>query len=138
MNYENFLNLSPESQELLCSLLPPTAFVTFQPTVDPTHPAKADTSAGDDAMNQDVDRSPATLDPLFFTSPFLLSAAQTFQDHIFSGWQSHKAKESLEKFRVGVRDTESNVRADWKDEEWSREHASPRRATRMQLSGIQA
>ena len=134
VSYENFLNLSPESQVRLCSLLPPTAFTTFQPTVDPTHPAKADPSSSSDATDQDVERSPATLDPLFFTSPYLLSAAQTFQDHIFSGWLAQKAKEDVEKYNVGVWDTESNVRAEWKDEEWNREHAPPRRAGRSQLS----
>lgn len=135
VKYENLLNLSSKSQDLICSLLPPTAFFTYQAAVDASHPAKGGVSNDDFTMEQDVERSPATLDPMFFTNPFLLSAAQTFQDHISSGWLTKKAKESVEKFQEGVRDPESNMRAEWKDEEWRRDHAPPKRVGRAQLSG---
>lgn len=132
MSYENFLDLSAESQEILCSLLPPTAFTTYHPPVDATHPAKQQFNGNDDRMDLDVERSPATLDPLFFTSPFMLSAAHTFQDHIFSSWMTQKAGESVAKFREGVQDLTSNIRAEWKDEEWRRDHPPRRRPAQLQ------
>ena len=129
MNYNNFLNLSEESQQILCALLPPTAFVTHQPTVDPTHPGSSNTDVSTSESNiQQLERSPATLDPMFFGSPFMLSAAQTFQDHIFSGWLGNKARETVSRYEEGVRS--GAMHAEWKDEEWQRDHPPPKRAAR--------
>ena len=83
----------------------------------------------DDGMDVDGDgpggagtdgRTPATLDPTVFTSPFFLSTAHTFQDHLFSSWLGKKASDDLEKFLRGAR--EGSLSADWKDEVWEREH----------------
>ena len=123
LNYESFLNLSEESKELLCSLLPPTAFVTYTQTVDRTHPSgRADASA---ASCPGFERSPATLDPTFFTSPFLLSAAHAWQDHIYSGFFSVKSQDTLAKHADGVHT--GTLHAEWKDETWAREHPPPKR-----------
>lgn len=149
LNYENFLDLSPESQDLLVALLPPTSFYTFRPTIPPTHvdyavssntanasptnnmtsvndedpqPAESSRQAPTVPQPEFQEQSTATLDPTTFTSPFFLSAARTFQDHLFSGWFGKKAKEDLAQFTSGVR--EGDLHAEWKDEAWLREHPS--------------
>ena len=123
LNYENFFNLSEESKELLCSLLPPTAFVTYTQTVDRTH-----SSGGADAPAAscpDFERNPATLDPTFFMSPFMLSAAHAWQDHIYSGFFSAKSQDTLAKYADSVH--AGTLHAEWKDETWAREHPPPKR-----------
>ncbi|KAI8995224.1 Asx homology domain-containing protein [Trametes punicea] len=129
INYSNFLELSEEAQNRLCALLPPTAFSTYSPSVCPTHPdypsRRDDAQAcGEDQMEVDDEKasaqSPATLDPTVFTSPFFLSAAHTFQDHLYSSWLGKKALDDLAKFREGALTGEEH--ADWKDEVWERNH----------------
>lgn len=129
LNYEWFSQLSIESQEHLCSLLPPTFFVTFQPTVDPTHPSTfnqatrtavlADHRSGP-SLAMMLQQSPATLDPAFFTAPFFLSASKTFQDHLYSSWLTNQSKQSAtqceEILRQGI------MHAEWKDAVWEREY----------------
>ncbi|KAI0643249.1 hypothetical protein C8Q79DRAFT_928435 [Trametes meyenii] len=144
INYANFLDLSEEAQRRLCALLPPTAFTTFAPSVSPTHPdyVPAATQTGhspddDDRMQVDVDgqppevsggQTPATLDPSVLTSPFFLSAAHTFQDHLFSSWLAKKASDDLAKFREGAMSGDLHV--DWKDEVWERDQQRPAGTTR--------
>ncbi|KAH9916526.1 uncharacterized protein B0H18DRAFT_914203 [Fomitopsis serialis] len=141
LNYAIFLDLSPESQRLLVSHLPPTAFIAYSTSVPPTHvdypsAISNDTTvapAGEDGMDIDTQpssssgpfqsaqkRMPATLDPAVFTSPFFLSAAHTYQDHLFSGWFGKKAREEVTQFQSGVR--EGALHAEWKDEVWERDH----------------
>ncbi|OBZ72807.1 hypothetical protein A0H81_06944 [Grifola frondosa] len=146
VNYHNFLELSPESQERLCNLLPPTAFSTFRPFISPTHPdyslrephvgmdgdsntmdVDPTTSPDSEQNTDDATRTPATLDPTVFTSPFLLSAARTFQDHLYSGWLAKKARDDVELFNQGVRD--GTLHAEWKDEVWERDHAALKKQT---------
>ncbi|KAI0791361.1 hypothetical protein C8Q75DRAFT_715542 [Abortiporus biennis] len=120
LNYENFINLSGESQELLCSLLPPNAFSTFTLTIDPTH-ASRKAKGQSDSMDVDIpiERAPATLDPMTFSSSFFQSAALTFQDHLVSSWLSPDMKEKLEEFNRRTQD--GSLHAEWKDEAWNRE-----------------
>ncbi|KAI0781631.1 Asx homology domain-containing protein [Irpex lacteus] len=123
INYENFLKLSEESQQQLCSLLPPTAFTTFQPSLDGYHPAalsKTSPDADKSASSTSEQRSPTTLDPTLFSNAFFLSGAMTFQDHLFTGWLSRKAKEDVDQYEQGV--TAGSMHAEWKDEQWTREH----------------
>ncbi|KZT01903.1 uncharacterized protein LAESUDRAFT_706953 [Laetiporus sulphureus 93-53] len=144
LNCENFLNLSQESKEFLVSLLPPTAFNTFRPSLPSTHVDYSITNDNvpnidqDDAMDVDSaheaafaaststsqsthqNRTPAFLDPAIFTSPFFSSAAQTYQDHLFSGWFAAKAQDTIKLFEEGIR--LGTMHAEWKDEEWEREH----------------
>ena len=143
LSYANFLDLPLESQQLLVALLPPTAFSTFSPSVPPTHVDyappqhdRADAAPTDeDPMDIDAqvssgsgsgppqgaqERTPATLDPAVFTSPFFLSAARTYQDHLFSGWFGKKAREEVAQFDSGVR--AGTLHAPWKDEVWERDH----------------
>lgn len=135
LNYANFLDLSLEAQQLLVALLPPTAFAAFSPSVPLTHvdysppqrecaePAPAD----EDRMDVDSGppqgaqaRTPATMDPAVFTSPFFLSVARTYQDHLFSGWFGKKAHDEVAQFTFGVQ--EGTLHAPWKDEVWERDH----------------
>lgn len=109
-------------------MLPPTAFFTYQQTVDPTHPARAGVISA--PYNSFAECSPETLDPMFFTSSFLISAAHTFQDQIFSGWMGTKAKEAIAKYETGVQD--GSLHAEWKDEEWLRDHPPPKRTGGLQ------
>lgn len=143
LSYANFLDLSPESQLRLVALLPPTAFAAFSPSVPPTHvdyaPPQRDGAeaapADEDRMDIDAqapsgsgsgppqgaqERTPATLDPAVFTSPFFLSAARTYQDHLFSGWFGKKARDEVAQFEAGVR--AGTLHAPWKDEIWERDH----------------
>ncbi|KAI0743588.1 Asx homology domain-containing protein [Daedaleopsis nitida] len=119
INYNNFLDLSEASQQRLCALLPSTAFETYIPSICASHPERlAQPGSEPDAM--DVDRTPATLDPAVFTSPFFLSAAHTWQDHLFSSWLGKKASDDLAQFTQGAQD--GTLHADWKDEAWERDH----------------
>ncbi|KAI0631552.1 Asx homology domain-containing protein [Trametes polyzona] len=138
INYTNFLELSEESQNRLCGLLPPTAFSTYVPTVCPSHPdyrpptdggAPGDSNVVDRMDVDDADAAsgsgsesgatPATLDPTVFTSPFFLSAAHTWQDHLFSSWLTKKATDEMARFAEGARTGDMHV--DWKDEVWEAE-----------------
>ncbi|KAI0075019.1 hypothetical protein K474DRAFT_1572973, partial [Panus rudis PR-1116 ss-1] len=133
LSYENFLKLPAEAQENLCSLLPPTAFSTFRPSLDPTHPSLEKAVLPRNECDMDVDptessslleenvpeRSVRTLDPAVFTSSFFQSAARTFQDHLYSSWLSPKANEALSKFSEGVQN--GSIHAEWKDELWERD-----------------
>ena len=118
---------------LLCSLLPPIAFSTFKPSVDPTHPSRLGSQSSTDAMDEDIPEelkpSPATLDPTIFTNSFFTSASLTFQDHLYSSWLSPKAKEKVETFNQRVRD--GTLHAEWKDEAWERENPSPSHSRRL-------
>ncbi|KAI1788565.1 Asx homology domain-containing protein [Ganoderma leucocontextum] len=123
INYNNFLELSEEAQEHLCTLLPPTAFATYVPSVSSSHPDGPPIQGHADAMDVDTPamRNPATLDPTVLTSPFFLSAAHTWQDHLVSNWLGKRAADDLEKFRQGARD--GTLHADWKDELWELDHS---------------
>lgn len=139
LSYENFICLSDASQALLCKMLPPVAFTTFKSTIDPTHPSIFPHEKPSDAMVVDQPReesnassqpemSPATLDPAIFTNSFFTSAVLTFQDHLYSSWLSVKAKEKVETFNQRIRD--GSLHAEWKDEAWDRDNASPTRGNR--------
>ncbi|KZP29923.1 hypothetical protein FIBSPDRAFT_851091 [Athelia psychrophila] len=52
---------------------------------------------------------------IFHDSHFV-AAANTFQDHIFSGWRSEAQADLLARFDQGVRN--GTVHAPWKDEVW--------------------
>ena len=126
--------MSEESQQLLCSLLPSTAFFTHQPALDPTHPGSSSDTSTINNKSHESERSPATLDPMFFNSPFVLSAAHTWQDHIFSGWLKNKARDTVSRYEQGVRD--GTMHAEWKDEEWQRDHQPPKRSSKSQFSNL--
>lgn len=114
-SFDTWLSLSPESLEELTKLLPPTAFNTFIPRIDPAHPS----IAGGDPI--DIDslsaRIPETLDPMFFSDSHFLAALRTFQDHLHSGWLTEDHRTRVNKYRAGIED--GSLHAGWKDEAWS-------------------
>ncbi|KAI5119673.1 hypothetical protein M0805_009618 [Coniferiporia weirii] len=128
LNFHTWSVLSPESQERLCKLLPPTAFGNYPQQVDYSHPSKRAQNA-DEPMQ--VDETPALqgesatsesriLDPSFFTDPHFESAARTFQDHLYSGWLMPSHRALVEKHLAGVQS--GSLHAPWKDEVWERNH----------------
>ncbi|KAF7983115.1 hypothetical protein HWV62_24067 [Athelia sp. TMB] len=121
LNANAWMELSPESRDRLCHLLPPTAFEGFEPTLDPSHPSQLD-KAGSDAMDVDVNafRCAATLNLDAFQDSHFLAAAHTYQDHIFSGWRSAAQADLRARFEQGVRD--GTLHAPWKDEVWEGQH----------------
>ncbi|GJE94053.1 Asx homology domain-containing protein [Phanerochaete sordida] len=119
VSYEHFAALSAESQALLCALLPPTAFASFAPHVDGTHPSGTPTPPADGA------RTPATLDPAFLADTHVRGAARAWQEHIAAGFFSAASRGAQERYRAGVRSGE--MHAEWKDDAWARAHPPPRR-----------
>lgn len=109
--------LSQESRNELSKLLPPTAFLGSKCSLASQDPQSAD------AMDVDQDLSSSdTVDPFAaFNNPHLLSAADTWQDHLNSGWLSPDHQEKIEGFLAGVR--AGTLAAPWKDEVWLSEHA---------------
>ncbi|TFK51408.1 hypothetical protein OE88DRAFT_1544631 [Heliocybe sulcata] len=125
-------NILPlEVRERLCSLLPPTAFAGFIPTIDPMHSARTQRVLSDtDSQDIDVDMeapapnvSPDMLDASVFSDGHFLAAARTFQDHLYTGWMADTHKEKVAKYERGVLD--GTLHAPWKDEVWAKEHTAP-------------
>ncbi|KAI0684492.1 hypothetical protein BC835DRAFT_635456 [Cytidiella melzeri] len=126
LSYQNFLKLSELSQQSLCALLPPSAFAAFLPSLDSSHPAARRQPEPQSDIRVGAVCSPATLDSKIFSNPFLLSGAKAFQDHMFSGWRSSGAKDTVTQYEQGI--ANGALHAEWKDEQWAREHPSFTRA----------
>jgi hypothetical protein len=113
--FDTWLSLSPGSRAELAKLLPPTAFSTFIPRIDPSHPSVA----GGESMDVGflLEQVPEALDPMFFSDSHLLAALRTFQDHLHSGWLTEDHRMKTDKYCVGIKD--GTLHAAWKDEAWS-------------------
>ncbi|RDB24081.1 hypothetical protein Hypma_008562 [Hypsizygus marmoreus] len=120
INAASFNMLSPESQEMLKALLPPTAFLSFKRTIDPDHPSASD-SMDVDQLTPSASTS-RTLDMTVFTDSHFLAAAHTLQDHIYSDWMSDAHAARVKKYEDGIRD--GTLAAAWKDEIWERNNIS--------------
>ena len=113
--FDTWLSLSPESREELAKLLPPTAFSTFIPRIDPAHPSVAGSDPMDiDSLSEQLQEA---FDPMFFSDSHFLAALRTFQDHLHSGWLTEDHKTKTDKYCAGVED--GTLHAAWKDEAWS-------------------
>jgi len=113
--FDTWLSLSSESRAELVKLLPPTAFSTFIPTIDPDHPSVAGSDPMDiDSLSEQV---PETLDPMFFSDSHFLAALRTFQDHLHSGWLTDEHRTKVDKYQAGIED--GTLHAAWKDDAWS-------------------
>ena len=113
--FDTWLSLSPESQEGLTKLLPPTAFNTFIPRIDPAHPSVAGSDPMDiDSLSEQV---PGMLDPMFFSDSHFLASLRTFQDHLHSGWLTEDHRTKINGYRAGI--DSGTLHAAWKDEAWS-------------------
>jgi len=113
--FDTWLSLSPESQAELVKLLPPTAFTTFIPRIDPGHPSVA----GSDPMDIDslFERVPEMLDHMLFSDSHFLAALRTFQDHLHNGWLTEDHRTRVNRYQAGIED--GTLHAAWKDEAWS-------------------
>ncbi|KAF8063527.1 Asx homology domain-containing protein [Lyophyllum atratum] len=112
--------LSPESQDILKTLLPPTAFLGFKAAIDADHPSAVDSMSVDET----TDSASGEVDVSFFTDSHFLAAAHTLQDHIYSDWMSDAHAEKVKKYEDGIR--EGTLSAAWKDEVWERDNTSAR------------
>ena len=82
INEHTWTALSTDSRCLLSTMLPPTAFPFFRPSLDPRHPAN--TQSGDkptqnDSMDVDSMALASEPDLSFLTDPFFEAGAKTFQ-----------------------------------------------------------
>lgn len=114
-------SLSVESRAHLCTLLPPSAFHDYQPSIESHHPSKSPDAMDIDADDPLSSRSPDLLNPSLFTDPHFLASVKTFQDHLYSGWLTDAQREKVRAFQEGVQD--GSVHAPWKDEVWERDNA---------------
>ena len=64
--------------------------------------------------------APECLVPTFFTDPHFLSAAHTFQDHLFSSCFTSTSSAALQRWLDDVQS--GAVHFPWKDEVWELEH----------------
>lgn len=113
--FDTWLSLSPESREELAKLLPPTAFSTFIPRIDPAHPSVAGSDPMDiDSLSEQLQEA---FDPMFFSDSHFLAALRTFQDHLHSGWLTEDHRTKTNKYCAGIED--GTLHAAWKDEAWS-------------------
>ncbi|PBK83233.1 hypothetical protein ARMGADRAFT_1137454 [Armillaria gallica] len=111
-NAETWSLLSEDSQAVLLTLLPPTAFSGYQQSIDASHPRK-------DASSPLLLLS-GTLDPSVFTDAHFLFAMHTFQDHIFSGWASDIHTAKVEKSKQGI--CNGTLSALYKDKGWDNQN----------------
>jgi hypothetical protein len=91
--------------------------------MSPSHPSqrhKPSTSQQAPPSTHD----PALLLPNFFTDPHFLSAAHTFQDHLFSSYLTPTSSATLRTWLDGVHS--GAIHAPWKDEVWEQEHPEGR------------
>ncbi|KAJ6606686.1 Asx homology domain-containing protein [Mycena sp. CBHHK59/15] len=96
INVNSWNMLSPESQSVLSTLLPPTAFRSFQPSLAADHPAAGDSMKVDSEVLGSPDTS-------VFTDAHFLAAAHTFQDHLYSNWLSDAHADKVKKYEQGTK-----------------------------------
>jgi hypothetical protein len=119
--------LSPEAHLRLVDLLPPTAFHTYEPKMEPSHPSQSISSISSTCPSPHETtphetttplRTPDVLDAAVFTDSHFLAAAHTFQDHLYSDGLSDATEERVHKFQTGIQS--GTLHAPWKDEVWLR------------------
>jgi hypothetical protein len=137
----NTWNMLPHSsQAMLSALLPSTAFVDYEPSIEPSHPTKISPTlslasssltsassnlspvlaAADLSSSLSSPHTPALLSPSFFTDAHFLSAAHTFQDQLFSSQLTASSAAALCTWIEDVRS--GQIHSPWKDEVWQRDH----------------
>ncbi|TFK25853.1 hypothetical protein FA15DRAFT_668021 [Coprinopsis marcescibilis] len=117
--------LSESSRVELSKLLPPTNRVDYKPTLDRSHPGAGTTA---DMEIDDGPTSSYSINPTsVFNNPHFLAAAQTFQDHLYSGWLSPNHLEKVQKFQTALK--AGTLSAPSKDEAWLSENAVESRTT---------
>ncbi|KAG6808125.1 hypothetical protein H0H92_005315, partial [Tricholoma furcatifolium] len=117
INAETWNTLSVESQTMLKALLPPTAFLGFQPVVGANHPSFL---AGCSSTTRGVPRVNEEIDTAVFTDRHFLAAARVLQDHIQLGWLTDAHSQKIKEYEEGIRN--GTLVEPWKDEIWEREN----------------
>jgi hypothetical protein len=126
INLDTWNNLSQSSQILLATFLPPTAFSDCVSTISPFHPSQDHPPAtifSSACRETTSSHNPELLLPSFFSDPHFLSAAHTFQDHLFSSFLSPRAATALQAWLGDVRSGKGHF--PWKDELWEQDHSEP-------------
>ncbi|KAF8987865.1 hypothetical protein BDZ89DRAFT_1152585 [Hymenopellis radicata] len=108
---EAWTMLSPDSQAVLSTLLPPTAFHDYKSYIDSPHPKGSSSTQSS---------SSGVLDLAVFKDSHFNSAARTFQDHIFSGWKTETQAGKVQRYIAGIRD--GSLSAPYKDEVWEKDN----------------
>ncbi|KAG6811925.1 hypothetical protein H0H92_005256 [Tricholoma furcatifolium] len=136
INANTWNMLSEESKASLKGLLPPTAFRGFRDSIPANHPSITNGSAM--PVEPPAPEGDAEVESGIFKDSYFLSAAHTFQDHIYSNWLSDKHMEDVRKYEEGVKN--GTLAAPWKDEEWERnnplEDESKTRQSQIKLSTL--
>jgi hypothetical protein len=114
-----------ETRAHLATLLPPTAFHDYQPSLERFHPSKdaSDKSDPTPHTQNSSSFSPDQVDVSVFTDSHFLAAAHTFQDQLYSSALSDATAMQVKIFEDGVQD--GNLHAPWKDEVWLRNNPPP-------------
>ena len=119
--------LSDESRSELKKLLPCTAFHGYKPSPGQDHPASLDLDSMDvdEPNNEDASRASEISmteadEAALFSDSHFLSAARTFQDHIYSNWLSDAHQAKVAKFDADLRN--GTLAVQWKDEQWLEEN----------------
>lgn len=110
--------LSGDSQVLLKTLLPPTAFTNYLESQGSDHPSIEKGMSTDEPPNTNYNDTELNLS--IFSDSHFLAASRTFQDHLYLGWFSAAHLEKVRDFQEAVRN--GTLAAPWKDEVWQREH----------------
>ncbi|PPR01543.1 hypothetical protein CVT24_001854 [Panaeolus cyanescens] len=118
--------LSEESQTRLKELLPPTAFIGYQPSISSDHPSLQDQMAVD-STRAAAEPFEAELNPGFFADSHFLSAARTFQAHLSLNWFSDSHIARVAEFNSRIKD--GTLAAPWKDEVWERSNPTSESTT---------
>jgi len=69
------------------------------------------------------------LNPDIFRDTYFLTAAHTFQDHLFNGWFTKSHKSKLDAYLEGIQF--GTLAQPWKDEVWERENLRPTKPARI-------
>jgi len=69
------------------------------------------------------------LNPDIFRDTYFLTAAHTFQDHLFNGWFTKSHKSKLEAYLEGIQT--GTLALPWKDEVWEQENPRPTKPARI-------
>lgn len=138
LNANSWNMLSSETRTHLATLLPPTAFYDYQPSLERFHPSKISPETGPLSVTTSHPHtsssfSPDTLDKSVFTDPHFLAAAHTFQDQLYSGALSDTTAMQVKMFEDGIQD--GSLHAPWKDEVWLRNNPPPSADTNEVMSG---
>ncbi|KAF8493579.1 hypothetical protein JB92DRAFT_2750045 [Gautieria morchelliformis] len=128
INENTWSALSQDSRALLSTMLPPTVFPLFRPSLDSHHPANTQLS-GEAIEAAHIDADAMALasepDPCFFSEPFFEAGTRTFQDHLVSGWLTPTHDALVGEYITNLQKGE--IHAPWKDDVWSAEHPVVRR-----------